>query len=802
MEEIKKVRGFPSDFLSPDVKQSKEYCLKWAESMEEIGLNSGSNGFFPGFLPGTQTNKFVTWRAYSRGAQPIDKYKPQLSVKDKTRNDPNATSYRVLNWEILDIYSKFVNVLIGKLIEQNNDIGIYAIDKRAQDARRKKKIELQEEVINGQFYDDITEKTGIQFERPTQEDVIPPPQNMGEIDMFMGTFYKEDYCLVVQDLLKEINEQDNYNYILSEVARDLIEIATAVTKTYRVGNKILRRKCNPERMGVSSSTKSNFEDVKYIWEDWDLTIGQLKEIAGNQLNEDQYREIAELSGRTQFSDVNVPDFFKQNLCYPWDNTKITVKDSVWFSPDWMTEQIKISHFGDTEVYQKSFDWWKELEAKGVTVDSFNEANENKVSRYCLDNQYQCLWIKGTKYVVNHGLSKDMLKNSSSIGKTVGPFTIYQLKKCITESVMPVLDNIQINWMQFQHHIAKSVPGGPAIEFTALQDISIEGAGGKKLTPKQALQIYWETGTLLWRRRDAAGNLSNFKPIVEMEGGMSNAAEKHFNFVIQDINLLRGQIGLNELTDASTPNSEMGKAVASMASGATDDALRPLHFAFDEINKGTHQRTIMHITGMARTGLAPYYTEVVGLRGMSLVKFLSDLTDHELGCYLMKAPSQETIQWFAKYCDTGINSGSLLEEEAFEIMNETNVYRKVRLLKMYRQQKRKAAMQDEQMKAQIKSQNDTATAQAASKAAADAEERISQAKADLEWEKSKAQVWAKKQTIADEAFLLNVQSKNARNEALSEEEQSRITEMMKIDRQGSWNLQIAKAKPKPKSGGTK
>lgn len=798
MEEVKRVNGFPSDFLSPETKASKEYSLKWAETMDKVGLNSSSNGFFPGFLPGTQLNKFAIWRSYARANQSIDKYKPQLGVRKKTHNDPNATSYRVLNWEILDIYSKFVNVLIGKLLEQNNDIGINAIDKRAQDARRKKEIELQDEAINGTFYDSITAKTGIKFERPVHEDVVPPPSSLGEIGMFMGQFYKEDYCLIVQDLIKEINEQDNYNYILSEVARDLVEIGVAVTKTYRVGNKILRRKCNPERMGISSSTKSNFEDIKFIYEDWDLTIGQLKEIAGAQLSEDEYKEIAETQmGRNIFTDINVPEYFQQNLCYPWDSTKVTVKDCVWFSPDWMTEQIATNSFGNTEVQQKEYDWWRKLEAKGVTTDSFNKANASKVNRYCLDNQYQCLWIKGTKHVINFGKSKDMLKNSSSIGKTVGPYTVYQMKKCTTESVLPVVDNIQINWMQYQHHIAKSTPAGPAIEFTALQDISIEGASGKKLTPKQALQIYWETGTLLWRRRDAAGNLSNFKPIEEMKGGISNAAERHFQFIIQDINLLRGQIGLNELTDASTPNSEMGKTVATMASGATDDALRPLHFAFDEINKGTTQRTVMHITGMARTGLAPYYTEAIGLRGMSLLKFLSDLTEHELGCYLEKAPTQEEAQWIAKYCDSGIKAGSLFEEEALEIQKEPNPYRKIKLLKMYRQQKRDMAMKDEETKAQIKSQNDTATAQAAAQASMDATEVNNESEKEKAWEVAKAKVWAEGQLVAHKAFLLNLKSKNARGEAYSAEEQARITKMMEIDRTGAWDLRISKAKPKPK-----
>lgn len=793
--EVDKRTNFPSDFLSPEVKATPEYSLMWAEGMDKIGVNGVGNGLFPGFIPETQVNKYQMWRAYARGAQPIDKYKPQMRVGRKTRNDPQAISYRVLNWENLDIASKYVNVLIGRLMKQNNDVGVNAVDKRAQDDKRKKRMQLQEWEMNRSFYDDITKKTGTAFEKPVNDDVIPPPENLGEINMFMQMFYKEDYCMIVQDLLKIMAEHDNFTEILAEVARDLVELSAAATRVYRVGNKIIRRHCNPMRMGVSSSMKSDFTDAKWVFEDWDLTIGQFKEIAGDQLKEAQYKEIAEKMG-SSFSDMNISEYYQKNLCYPWDNTKITVKDCVWFSPDWQTEQIATDKYGNLQVQQKSFDWWKDLADRGVTEQKFNAVNERQVVRYSIDNQYQCLWVKGTKFVVNYGKSKDMLKNMSSLGKSVGPFTIYSLKKCIIESIMPVLDNIQIQWLQYQHHAAKSIPAGPAIEFTALQDISIEGKGGKVLTPRQALDIYWDTGVLLWRRRDAAGNLSNFKPIEQMEGGISNAMEGHFTAIIANINLLKDQLGLNDVTDASTPKSELAVGVASMASGASDDALRPLHFGFDQINLGTHVRTVMHISGMAATGLAPAYTEALGLQAASVVSLLSDLTIHELGVYLTKQPTQEMRMWINEYCKVGIQNGTLYEEEAFEIQNEPNIYRSVRLLKMYRQQKQRQKQAELQAQWEGESKKKQESAMAKGQADQETDAMKTQNAIQVAWETAKAQVWAKKQTIPDEAFLLTVQSKNARNEALSEEEAKRLTEMMKIDRSGEWNLKIAKAKPKP------
>lgn len=796
MEYDKRTPQFPSDFLSPAEKASKEYALRWAKAIDGIGINGTENGLFPGMVTGgnnNEINKFAQWRAYARGNQSIEKYKPILGIK----KDSKATvSYRALNFEILDIATKYVNVLIGKLMKQNNDIGVNAVDKRAQDDRRKKRMELQEYVTNKEFLDKVSAKTGIEFESPVQEDVIPVPENMGEIKVFMDMFYKEDYCMIVQDLIKIMNEQDNYQDILAEVARDLVEVAVGATKVYRVGNKIVRRRCVPERMVISSTMKSVCDDVKYVGEYWDLTIGQFKEIVGDELTEAQYKEIAEKATNSSFNNYNIAEYYKDNMCYPWDNTKITIGDFTWFSPDWETYQVGKNQFGDLAVTQKEFEWWNKLQQKGVTEKQFNQTNQSQVIRYSLDNQYQCLWVKGTDYVVKYGKSKDMLKNESSLGKTVGPYTIYKMKKCVMESVIPTLDNIQIQWLQFQHHAAKSVPAGPAIEFTALQDISIEGSGGKKLTPKEALRIYFETGVLLWRRRDAQGNLSNFKPIVEMGGGISNAMEKHFNFMIQDINLLRDQIGLNELTDASTPNSEMGKAVAEMASGASEDALRPLHFAFDSVNLGTHQRTVMHLSGMAATGLAPQYTEALGLQAMAVTTLLSDLTYHELGVYMQKQPTEQMRAWINEYCKAGIANGSLYEEEAFEIQNEPNIYRAIRLLKMYRQQK--IAQKQKEMQAQYKAEEEKNinSANATAQAARETLDYELEGKRSLAMDEAEAKMLVNKAAAEDEAFLIRVKAKLAKDEALSIEEERRMTELLKAETIGKFQLLAAKARPKP------
>jgi hypothetical protein len=551
----------------------------------------------------------------------------------------------------------------------------------------------------------------------------------------------------------------------------------------------------PERCVSSSTAKSNFEDIKYFGEYWDITIGQLKEMAGSQFTEKEYRDIAEKASNTDFNSSNVNDYYDKFMCYPWDKTKITILDLVWFSPDKETHQVGTNKFGNVAVTQKEYSWWSDLDKKGVSVKNFNEKNKSQVIQFNLDNQYQAMWIRGTDYVFNYGKSKNMLKNESSLGRVISPYTVYKLKKCPIETAIPVFDNIQINWLQYQHHAAMSRPSGLDIEFSALQDISIQGAGGTKLTPKQVLQIYFDTGVLMWRKRDAHGNLANWRPINELQNGLNPAAAQHFQNVVGNISLLRDLLGLNELTDASTPNSEMGVGVAKIATQAVDDALRGLQYGFDQINLLTHEKTVMHITAMAAVGMAPHYTEALGMNAMATLGLLSDLTHHELGTYLMKEPSLEMRARIFTYCQGAVKNGSMFDYEAMEVENEPNIWRAIKLLKMYRAQKEKKAMQQQQATYQMEQDKNVASAQATAEFASQSEQAINESKVQLAWNQAKANVFQDKELTANKAFLLSIEYELKQGLELSKEEERRMTALMKENVSGRYDLMAAEMKGK-------
>lgn len=778
--------GFPSHFVSPEVKQSKAYTLRWLDAIDKGGKTGGSPAFR------NRAEDYQRWRELANGNQPVDQYKPLLGAARKKRaggkRNRDKISYRAQNWEILAVAPKFVNVLIGRLIGQNNEIGVKAIDGKAMSARRHKKLQMEEWLVNQQFLKQVSQSTGIQFETPLEDDMFPPPTNFQELKIHMEMFYKEHYCLELMDMLNLLNQHDDYPQILKEVAEDLIKVGIAATKTYRVGGRIKRRRCIPERMVTNAVKFDDFRDLQYAGEYWDLTIGELREIAQDQFTEDDYRRIAEIATNNQFHESQCAAFYQENYRYPYDNVKITVLDAIWFSPDQETYQIKPNRYGNTVVYEKEWNWMGHLSENEFNEYPANKANKSRIIRRELNNLYQGMLIVGTDYVFNYGKARDMLRNESNIGTCIGPFMIYTLGfDSLMRQLAPVFHSIQLNWLQYNHHVQKSRPAGLDIEFSALTDVNLKGTAGEKMTPKEVLELYFDTGILLWRRQGRDGQNSNWRPIQELNNGLSKAAADHFQNVINGIDLLRTIVGLNELTDASTPGAETGKFVAQVASGAVEDAIRYLHHAFDQINLGTQKRTVMHISAMAKEGMDPDFAEALGIDTMAFLGGMAEMGAHEYGVYLMRQPTEEMMVRLMGYTQESIKAGWLMPEEAFEIEEEAkkNIYRAVRLMKMYRERKR----QQEAAAAEKVFEDELKKNAASSRATAEAEmDKLSheyELKKEFLYEESKTKIMESRELIRDQLLLEKVKQGGK----LSEIEEQRVTELMKINAQGEWDLRI-------------
>ena len=97
--------AFPSQVVSDAEKASIEYGNQVAQAIELEWFDRGrSNG--NKYL--TNWNNYHQLRLYSRGEQPIQKYKDELSVN-------GDLSYLNLDWKPVPILSKFVDIVVKSM---------------------------------------------------------------------------------------------------------------------------------------------------------------------------------------------------------------------------------------------------------------------------------------------------------------------------------------------------------------------------------------------------------------------------------------------------------------------------------------------------------------------------------------------------------------------------------------------------------------------------------------------------------------------------------------------------------------
>ena len=97
---------FPSQVVSDAEKASWEYGQQVAQAIEYEWFSQGrTNG--NRYL--TTWNNYNRLRLYSRGEQPTQKYKDELSIN-------GDLSYLNLDWKPVPIISKFVDILTNNMI--------------------------------------------------------------------------------------------------------------------------------------------------------------------------------------------------------------------------------------------------------------------------------------------------------------------------------------------------------------------------------------------------------------------------------------------------------------------------------------------------------------------------------------------------------------------------------------------------------------------------------------------------------------------------------------------------------------
>lgn len=654
------------------------------------------NSYYPNQLYNGR-DKMHEVKLYMLGKQPISRYKPLLGIKKTANADESWVN---ISWDVLPIVPKFRRLALSKLIKSDYNIDIDAIDSFAQDDKNKfyaenaAKLTLREEF----------EKKGL------DKELIPPPDidadTLQELDMFMNYSYKHRMAIEMEMAIKLVLSLNNFKEIREQVIEDIFDWGIGGYKEYfDLNNVIKARRVNPQKMIMSYTTDPYLRDIQYVGEVMEMTISDLKALAGDEITEEQYAKLAEqYAGK-----LNNPMYFQDmtnDYARNYDKFRIRVLDLEFYSNNSIVLEERINSKGNKIVGRVS-------KAKPAKNGKSYSKTDYKVV-------YQGMWVIDTDIFFGCKLQTNMKRAKSNLTDTtlsyhiVAPNIYQMMTYSMGEQTIAIADQIQLAWYKLQNVMLRARPRGIMIEIGALENVPL-GKAGQQMKPLEIIDLYNTTGNLVYRRLDEQGSASNYKPIEELNNGIGSEASEYFAIINNNIQMLRDILGFNEITDGSTPDPRTLNGVAKFASESTNNSLDFILRAERDLLERLSYNITLRIQDAAGMGALDGYVKALGSGSVQFFKVDSNVSAHEYGLLVKQKPTEFEREKLGRRIEQAIQAGQITLADAMLIENIDNLkYAEVLLsykIKKNQEDAQNRAMQQQQMNAQVQQQAAMASEQA-------------------------------------------------------------------------------------------
>ena len=751
------VKGyFPSQIASDLEKMSQEYGLKVAKAIESewFKRDSGTNRFY------SNSNEFHRLRLYARGEQSIQKYKDELSIN-------GDLSYLNLDWKPVPIIPKFVDIVVNGISERAYDIKAFSQDPYGVSKRTK----YMESILR-----DMQTKELIQFakqnfnvdmqENPTEE----LPDSKEELDLHMQLNYKQAVEIAEEQAINTLLEGNKYELTRKRLNYDLTTIGIAAVKnSYNTSEGVKVEYCDPANMIYSYTESPYFDDIYYVGEIKSLHLNEVKKQFPDLTNED-------LENITK-QGVHNTGLFNRTVSETNNLDKNTIQVLYFNYKTYANEVYKVKETatGATKIIVKD--------------DSFNppgldeelEARYGRMSR-SIEVLYEGALVLGTQRLLKWELAKNMMRPKSDYTKVKMNYNIVapRMYKGRIESLVSRItgfaDMIQLTHLKLQQVMSRIVPDGIYLDADGLAEIDL--GNGTNYNPQEALNMFFQTGSILGRSFTSEGDMNPGKvPIQEINSGSGGSKMQTliqtYNYYLQ---MIRDATGLNEARDASTPDSNALVGIQKLAAANSNTATRHILQAGLFLTSETADSLLLRISDILEySPTRDAFIQAIGSHNVSVLSEMQELHLYDFGIFLELAPDEEEKQLLENNIQVAIAQKMIDLDDAIDLRNIKNIKLANQLLKIRRKKKQERDQLLQQQNIQAQAQANAQAQQAASQAEVQKQQALiqiqtalEQTKAQLDLQKLQQEVNSKKELMQLE-FQLNMQLKQLENQTVNDKE---------------------------------
>ncbi len=732
--------NFPSQVVSDNEKNSLEYGLKVAQAIENEWFNdSGWNN--NRYL--TDTNNFHKLRLYARGEQSIQKYKDELSIN-------GDLSYLNLDWKPVPIIPKFVDIVVNGMTERLFSVKAYSQDPFGVEKRTKYMESIQKDMDTADFNDMAMNLMNMDLYENKKEDL---PETEDELALHMQLNYKQAVEIAEEQAIEILLQGNNYNLIKKRLYYDLTVLGIAAVKTcFNTSEGVTIDYVDPASLIYSYTESPYFDDIYYV--------GEVKEIPINEL----VKQFPDLTDR-DLEDIDKNNYkgrtrAGRQLPYDQDKNKVAI---LYFNYKTFS----------SEVYKM-----KETGSGGMKAiekdDSFNPPDNKQGEFGRIDRKIECLYegamLLGTDKLLRWQKAKNMMRPKSDYTKVkmnysmVAPRMYNGKIESLVGRITGFADMIQLTHLKLQQVMSRMVPDGIYLDADGLAEIDL--GNGTNYNPQEALNMFFQTGSIIGRSFTADGDMNPGKmPIQEIQSGSGNKMQSligTYNYYLQ---MIRDTTGLNEARDGSMPDERSLVGVQKMAAANSNTATRHILNAGLFLSAEVCESLSLRISDILEySPTADAFIQAIGNHNVATLKEMSELHLYDFGIFLDLEPDEEGKQILENNIQVALGQQTIDLEDAIDIRDIKNIKLANQLLKLRRKKKaqkdQQMAQQNMQAQAEANAQQQQAAAQAEvqkQNALVQSEIQVEQAKAKMKQQTLQVEANVKKQ-LMDHEFEINMKLK--------------------------------------------
>ena len=740
---------FPAETLSDNEKNSEENGLRVGNTIEYEWFERTSGG---GIRYYDFQQEFHRLRRYARGEQSIRKYKDEF----RTQGD---LSYVNLDWKPVPIIPKFKDIMVNNLDTRLFDVSVKAIDPVSAKERGKETAKLEREMIVKQHAAQLMEATGETGLTLKIDEIADNPE---ELELHMQLNYKQGVEIAEELAIDYVLQKNDYYRTRKRLITDLVEIGVSATKhTFNTADGITVDYVDPSRLVWSYTEDPDFKDVYYWGEIKDVTISQLRKEFPH-ITDAQVKEISDAA----LGKNNHPDSYYGANNSSQDANKVQILYYTYKTFNHSVYKKKVKNNGVETVSKKD--------------DSFNPPKDKRAQYEKIQTTREVLY-EGAKVIksdiiLKWELMKNMVRPKADTTKVMSPYvvtcpSIYKGRiESMVQRMAPYADLIQLTHLKLQQAIQRQVPDGVSIDPDSLADVDL--GGGTVYNPKEALNMYFQTGSIIARSMTVNGERATNSPITPITG---NDAGRKIQSLVGVYNMYLGMIrdvtGINEAVDGSTISEYALPGTQKLAAANSNKSI--LHI----------QQGVNHLTKKLAEGISVRLSDVleysntkqeliqsIGQFNVAHLKDIAKLHLHNFGIFIHVHPDEEERAKLDQMVQIALQGGQITPADVIDLNELNNVSLASQLLKVRQKKKAQQDQQAIQAQQQQQAQLQAQAAQQAAEAEAQKESVIAESKIKVEqakhlysMEKLQADVQAKIQ-LMDKEFQYKQQIAQSEGQA--------------------------------------